>query len=283
MSTKGPTREGRFSEFEDSLRALVRQAGTLEAILARAVGEGDTNARLRFLRTRTRLIYGFDEKMSQKDAEEEDALYSAATAKFVGEYEVWYSLSRRVIRDVLPERESDFVSQYDDGTSDPKDRKRISHYLARVDAGALWAEELLSRFRIQKGILDAAQVVLGSRLASIADTLHADLFDSELDAARALCDLGFERPAGMMAGVVLESHLTSVCERRKLPIDPKPRLSTLMKRLKDARVVDLATWRRTQHLADLRNKCAHKSQSEPTAEEVIELIDSVAKVVKTIH
>ena len=52
--------------------------------------------------------------------------------------------------------------------------------------------------------------------------------------------------------------------------------------LKQAAAYDVATWRHIQLLGDLRNKCAHKKDAEPTQDEVEHLIDGVAWVVKTI-
>ena len=50
-----------------------------------------------------------------------------------------------------------------------------------------------------------------------------------------------------------------------------------------AMVIDTAQWRFVQHLADIRNKCDHKKSADPTPVEVTDLVDGVAKVIKTIH
>ncbi|CAH2399819.1 hypothetical protein MES4922_220074 [Mesorhizobium ventifaucium] len=44
----------------------------------------------------------------------------------------------------------------------------------------------------------------------------------------------------------------------------------------------MAQWRFVQHLGDLRNKCDHKKQAEPTKEEVLVLIEGVRKITKTL-
>lgn len=60
-------------------------------------------------------------------------------------------------------------------------------------------------------------------------------------------------------------------------------ISDLNDTLKNAGVIEVATWRFIQHLADLRNLCDHKKDRDPTAQEITELIDGVAKISKTVY
>lgn len=107
--------------------------------------------------------------------------------------------------------------------------------------------------------------------------------DDELHAADELNSKGFQRGAGAIAGVVLEGHLSSVCERHRISLRKKdPSISDLNDALKTGDVIETATWRFIQHLGDLRNKCDHKKQTEPTKEEVSELVDGVRKIIKTV-
>lgn len=61
-----------------------------------------------------------------------------------------------------------------------------------------------------------------------------------------------------------------------------PAVSDLNDPLKAAGVYDVPTWRKIQHLADIRNLCDHKKGREPTESEVAELIAGVSTIVKTI-
>ena len=111
----------------------------------------------------------------------------------------------------------------------------------------------------------------------------SDLFDSELDAAAELVKRGFLRGAGAMAGVVLENHLAQVCANHSLKTRKKaPAIGDFNDMLKAAKVVDTPQWRSIQHLADVRNLCDHKRPTEPTADQVNDLISGVAKVVKNL-
>jgi len=62
----------------------------------------------------------------------------------------------------------------------------------------------------------------------------------------------------------------------------KATLSNLNDVLKNSTVYDVPQWRRVQYLADIRNLCAHKSDRDPTADEVRGLIDEVDKLVRTV-
>jgi len=52
--------------------------------------------------------------------------------------------------------------------------------------------------------------------------------------------------------------------------------------LKNADVIDVATWRFVQHLGDIRNTCGHNKAAEPTSEQVGDLISGVTKMTKTL-
>ncbi len=52
--------------------------------------------------------------------------------------------------------------------------------------------------------------------------------------------------------------------------------------MKDAGVLNVPDWRFVQHLADIRNLCDHSKKTEPTAEQVGDLISGVMKLTKTL-
>ena len=86
-----------------------------------------------------------------------------------------------------------------------------------------------------------------------------------------------------MAGVVLERHLKEVCGNHGVTVRKRaPQISDLNDALKGADVIDIPQWRSIQHLGDLRNLCAHDKKSEPTPDQVEDLLAGVAKVTKTI-
>lgn len=114
--------------------------------------------------------------------------------------------------------------------------------------------------------------------------MQADLFDSELEAAKELNKNKFSRGAGAIAGVVLEKHLTQVLLNHNLKITKShPSISELNNILKSSEVYDTPTWRKIQYLGDIRNLCDHNKEKEPTKEEVAELISGVDAIVKTVY
>ena len=66
----------------------------------------------------------------------------------------------------------------------------------------------IPEFKQQLNIVKAARDVLDSTLIDLTSILQADLFDSELDSARALMKSGFFRLAGAICGVIIEKHLS---------------------------------------------------------------------------
>ena len=116
--------------------------------------------------------------------------------------------------------------------------------------------------------------------------VHADLLDNEIDAAKELNNNGYHRAAGVVAGVVLESHLKAVATRLDtedyLLSDRNPKLSEYNDHLKKHKVVNTATWGRIKYFASIRNQCAHDDEEAPTKDEVNTLIKGVNEITKTV-
>jgi hypothetical protein len=211
---------------------------------------------------------------------------------FVETYQSWYSEAKVLIKQVLPDRLSDFVGHYEK----PKSRRdvtyetyRIADYLLGLKVTRGYQKEkvvgpdaAIPQFRQQLAILKSVKQRFESTLFDIRQLVQADLFDSDLDAAEELVKNKFTRAAGALAGVVLERHLLQVCENHGIRIAKKsPVISDLNNALKDGNVVDVSQWRFIQHLADIRNLCDHNKAKEPTVEQVDDLLAGVRKVSKT--
>jgi hypothetical protein len=205
-------------------------------------------------------------------------------------YEKWYSESLYVVKQIIPERLDDFIKLY-------KNEKRkelnnstytMSDYqngvtVTRGSTILVGLTSALPKFEIQKGILQSALSRFESSLFDIKQLVQADLFDSELDSSRELTKNGFLRGAGAVAGVVLEKHLGHVAINHHIKTRKKhPSISDFNNLLKQEGVLNVPTWRQIQRLSDLRNLCDHNKQREPTKEEVMELIDGVEKITKTL-
>jgi hypothetical protein len=112
--------------------------------------------------------------------------------------------------------------------------------------------------------------------------VEADIFDDEIDAARALLSKGFVRAAGVVTGVILEKRLSVMCRDRGIAIGKKnPTISDLNEELRSNGVYDIARWRHVAMLADYRNLCSHDRGVEPTEAQVLDLIEGTERLVST--
>ncbi len=212
---------------------------------------------------------------------------------FSAKYQTWYSEALSVIKVLLPERFDDFKKIYEK----PKTRKEITYenyviedYLQNLIVTRGWEKEEIvgtragiPKFEQQLRIIEAASKRFESSLFDIQLLLQADIFDNELEAAKELNDKGFARAAGAVAGVVLESHLLQVANNHTLKVSKKdPSISDLNDLLKQNAIIEVSVWRFIQHLGDIRNKCDHKKSVDPTKDEIVDLIDGVTKIIKSV-
>ncbi|MBK6416275.1 hypothetical protein [Thermomonas sp.] len=228
-----------------------------------------------------------DVKNKKKEAEE----FIAKLPPLKSGYQAWYSESLAVIKQLLPDRLDDFKGHYEK----PRNRKELTAESYRIEdalqglrtsyAGETRtdASTAYPHLEQQRAILKSVQRRFESSLFEITQLVQADLFDSELDAAKELLKNKFGRAAGAIAGVVLEKHLAQVCVAHNVKIAKKhPGIADLNEALKSSSIIDVPQWRFIQHLADIRNLCDHNKSSEPTTDQVADLISGVAKVSKTV-
>lgn len=214
--------------------------------------------------------------------------------RFERDYQRWYTEAAAVVQQIIPGRAAEFQQLYrDDGKRRSNDRTMhgIQDWLtgrcaSRANAGGDRSDHLLAVslcLKTQIEILQSAAARFESSLFDIRQLLQADMFDSEIEAARELAKQGFSRAAGSIAGVVLEKHLRQVLAHRGIPVrKAEPTLNDFNDLLKKADAVDVPGWRKIQRLVDIRNLCGHSKQRDPSDEEVGELIEGVDKIVQTL-
>ena len=212
------------------------------------------------------------------------------TANLEDNYQQWYTEAFLVIKQLLPDRLTEFQNIYM-GDRDILYFLSIQDWLngrlgdsgLRGEEGSVTFRHVAMSFRTQLGILKSVEARLESTLSNISQLVQADLFDSELDSARELASRGFLRATGVVAGVVLERHLSQVSVNHNIKTRKRnPTISDFNDLLKNGGVLDIPSWRQIQRLADIRNICAHNKQRDPTKEEVEELISGVEKYTKTL-
>jgi len=219
------------------------------------------------------------------------AEYLESLPNFRLKYQAWYSESKILIKQLLPDRLDDFIRYYEK----PKTRKDISFENYKIEdflqglsitrglTEVVGPQAAIPLFQQQLEILKSISKRFESSLFEIRQLVQADLFDNELASARELLNHNFIRASGAIAGVVLEKHLGNVCASHNIKILKKnPTISDYNELLKNSLVLDIPNWRHIQFLGDIRNLCDHNKNVEPTPEQVKDLIDGVEKVVKTI-
>lgn len=227
---------------------------------------------------------------SELEGLSEDLVKNLKKATFKDRYQKWYNASLAAIKQLLPDRVTDFVTAYHSDVKKEKDLTNygiedyilgitLIHYTKESNCGIIQ-----NKFELQYQIVCSLSDRLDSTLFEIKQLIESDLFDSEIDAASMLAKKGYLRGAGAICGVVLEKHLKSVATAHAIMITKNmPKISDLNELLKNNNVIDVAQWRHIQYLGDLRNLCDHDKTSEPTKENLEDLISGVKKVLKTIY
>lgn len=239
------------------------------------------------------MCYGeeFENKIIEQLGKKKGGEYIKLIPNFKSSYQSWYSKAQAVVKQVLPDRLTDFNSFYEY----PKPRKEITfqNYMIKDALQGLTIRQYgeiklndtaaIPEFIQQLNIVKAAKAALGSRLMELKSILQADLFDSEIESARALAKAGYLRAAGAICGVIIEKHLLQVCDTHGISIRKKnPGISDLNQPLRDNETITISQWRFNQHLADIRNICDHAKGREPTKDEIEDLLSGTEKVLKTI-
>ncbi|MBR6244146.1 hypothetical protein IKR20_01075 [bacterium] len=204
---------------------------------------------------------------------------------FLANYELWYTKSQEVVKQLTPDRIADFKLQY----LNPKSKKTSAETYCISDAlKTLYSENsygpwtAMLRVWQQVNMLEACLEKFNSRIYDIQTTLQADVFDSEIESAKHLLKKGFLREAGAICGVLIEKHLAFVCKNRNIVINKKnPTIADYNDKLKDI-AYDTIEWRKIQVLGDIRNLCDHSKDKEPTKDEVEELIAGTERIIKTV-
>lgn len=213
--------------------------------------------------------------------------YSLDTAPTARPYQIWYTKTLPIIRQLLPERYKEFQDLYRTEAKGEQNYSIHDFLIGILLEGTYSRFEsnvtFLMRFQTQLMLLESAESRIDFLLSDIQGTLQAEMFDDEIDAAEELFKKGHLRAAGTLAGVTLERHLAAVLANHDLKLAKKsPTIADLNNELKTQGVYDVPDWRFIERLGDIRNLSAHSKEREPTKVEVSEMIEGVKKVIKTI-
>jgi len=144
-------------------------------------------------------------------------------------------------------------------------------------------KEFTDRFDTQKNLLSSLPKVFEIQNLKLRKTISADLVESELEEAELLLEHDFLRAAGAVAGVALERYLKTLCEisTPSVPYNKKDTINPLASKLRNNGHLSETERKKIEYLGDIRNKCDHSKEEEPTKEEVKELIRKTKEFVDT--
>lgn len=200
-------------------------------------------------------------------------------------YQNWYTKCLFVLEIVARERKSEFIKQYEPDLK-RKTVNSINYTIYDTLHGFYPSSSSplasFNNLKMQISIVQSLNTIVENKIYNLKSLIEADVFESELESARYLLSKGFKRSAGAICGVLLEKHLSSMCENSNIAINKKdPTINDFNTELYKNGVIDSSQNKFLLYLSDIRNKCDHNKQSEPTEQEVDELLNGTKKVLFT--
>ncbi len=199
-----------------------------------------------------------------------------------GDYYAWYGIACKVIQILAPDNLQDFQSFF---------TNYIQNWLINPEQGG-HSEYLFQKrfnnfesgFRTQRRILKAIRQNADHALFNLESEIQHRVYKSEMEIAQDLKKQKYLRAAGAIAGVILEVHLKNVVINKGImPKKKNPGISDYNEALKDAKAYEVATWRQVQMCGDIRNKCVHPKETEPTGYEIDTIISSAEIIIATVN
>ena len=156
--------------------------------------------------------------------------------------------------------------------------KDSEHYVSFAAAEEIRAyEDSPTRFKRMGAVFLAAREDFeGGYLNSLRNLVQAELAGGELDQARELFASGYSAAAAVVAGVVLENTLRSLCAKRGLSAGSMERMNADLTRATEYNAV---VQKRVTALAAVRNSAAHGKSGEYTNDDVKSMIPEVERFV----
>jgi len=126
------------------------------------------------------------------------------------------------------------------------------------------------------GILESAyDLIKHGLVGKIKFQIHAEMFSSIGEQAKALNDAGHSIPAAVLGRIAIENWLRDQVERAGIEAPPKAKAAVLNDKLKQAGVFSVPRWMQIQFLLGVGNSAAHGKDSEFTHDDVSKLLEFV--------
>jgi hypothetical protein len=128
---------------------------------------------------------------------------------------------------------------------------------------------------LQAVFLAAKEDFEGGYLSSIKTLVQAEVFDTELEQASELLRSGYYHAAAIITGVVLETALRELCNKKSIA---NGKLDRMNADLAKAGVYNKLVQKRITALAAIRNSAAHGKSDEFTNQDVTNMIIEVEQL-----
>lgn len=129
--------------------------------------------------------------------------------------------------------------------------------------------------RVKAVFMAAREDFEGGYLISVRNLVQAELAESELDQARELLQSGYISAAAVVAGVVLETTLRTLCDRHSID---HGKLDKMNADLAKAGQYNALVQKRITALAAVRNSAAHGKTAEFQRSDVESMIGEVERL-----
>lgn len=202
-------------------------------------------------------------------------------------YQKWYSKALTIIKAIIPNRCEEFERLY--LPSNNRKELTVLNYTIfdairtlQIESKNIDPHLALTLLTSQINIMKSIREILELKLNEISNMLEFDVFEKELDSARYLLKNKYTRSAGAICGVIIEKHLINMLSSANLkPTKKNPSINDLNDDLYKNNLIETTQYKFILFLADIRNKCDHNKDKEPTKEEVEDLISGTEKIIKT--
>jgi hypothetical protein len=130
--------------------------------------------------------------------------------------------------------------------------------------------------RVKAVFLAAREDFEGGYLTSVRNLVQAELAESEIEQANELLQAGYLSASAVVAGVVLETTLRTLCDRHEIP---HGKLDKMNADLAKAREYNVLVQKKITAYAAVRNSAAHGKTDEFQHADVEEMIKYIERFV----
>jgi hypothetical protein len=199
----------------------------------------------------------------------------------IRKYQQWYSSSLHLITQYLPEKAVEFSKLYSvheyHGGEGVFDLVCFDHLFRDREDLERMSRMFSQKFEVQRSILLSIPAISQIKEISLREIISAFFAEREIQEADYLFKRKYVRCAGALAGVALEQHLRTLCDKYGLEYNPKDTIEPLAQNLYENGKIDKTELKRIQYLASIRDSCDHASDVD--SDQVKELIERVKKMI----